>query len=222
MQAIDETAQAQWEPEERRGRRWEDRRSSRWADGEWRGGYRRRTLNVREYDRMPKEFMLMLDVPPRDMFELDGQYQWQEVLRIGRNHQEGPYLRRVAEQPSYGAWVITHGWRTREPTVEEWLAWQRHRPAAHPADGMERDWVKLSQEVCGFYKEGPLEVNRIRDYVRFWSGLPRLPIGHQLYPGSVRMITGEWRNPEGCGSRISNIKNRVNREWHREMHPRRR
>ena len=45
--------------------------------------------------------------------------------------------------------------------------------------------------LCGIYKEGPLHINRIRDYVRFWSGLPRLPLGHQLFPGSVRLITGE-------------------------------
>ena len=127
-------------------------------------------------------------------------------------------MRTVAQQPSYGAWVSTQGWTTRDPEIEDWLRWQRSRPDAHPADGMERDWVRLSQELCGLYREGPLEVARIRDYVRFWSGLPRLPLGHQLFPGSVRLITGEWRNPPKCGSRISNFNTKEKRMQYRLMH----
>ena len=116
--------------------------------------------------------------------------------------------------------MITQGWTTREPEVSDWLTWQSTRTVAHPADGMERDWVKVAEEVCGIYKEGPLEVARIRDYVRFWSGLPRLPLGHQLVPGSVRLITGEWRNPPKCGSRISQFSSKEKRVQYRLLHPR--
>ena len=133
-----------------------------------------------------------------------------EVYRVGKNKESGPYLARLdtllRRHGPHEAYQATDGWKLRGPTQAEWEAWWHDRSAViYEDDGMERDWNEVAKFV-EIIKEGPRSLHRIRDRVRFYDGLPRMPADARLHPGSFRMEhTGEWNNPAGTGSRPTNM-----------------